>query len=379
MSHLSKNHKRFVKIFLFIFCTLLFLFVVINIAIDPFAIYQFPTIAKFNEVKVSLIKHERLYKAVELARKKPKAILLGSSRIFAGFDPHDIEAITGIETYNAALTGCNFEEIYHYFEHALYHQPDLKVVIVGLDFFGFSQNQKVRPGFKLERLKRFPITWEDLTTTLLTRDALKCSFETFKANLYENPIPNVLSNGQQNPEAAASPKNEILAMGQVPYLKNVKKFYQNWQLDEEKIELFQKLVDQCKNRSIELKFFFSPKSAIYWEVIYRSYLWSSFENLKRKLCAIYPIWDFSGFNCVTTGTLEQEIHQPLYFECSHYRPIVGKWMAEKMFNPLNRSIHFGVYLTPETIEHALEQMSVQANQWLLTHEDIMKQIEKIKD
>jgi hypothetical protein len=377
----AKISKRFVKIFLFFFGGLVMTVAAINVVIDPFTLFQTPSLSKMNEIKTILFRHERLYKAIEIARKKPQAVLFGSSRILEGFDPRDIETLTGIETYNGAFSAANMEEIYHYFEHTLYHQPHLKVVVIGLDFEGFSQTAKPHRGFRLDRLKGSTVHWGDLMRALFSWKGLKESYETFKENYFLNPIPLFLQNGKANPELEKNPEDRpIVRRGELAYLKYVLQTdYKDYQIDEAKLEMFQKMVETCKERAIELKVFFNPLKAIYWGAIHQSQLWSIFEDLKRRLCAIYPIWDFSGFNCVTTQALEQEINQSLYHECSHFRSIVGKMIGEKMFDKSEYPHNFGFLLTSQTIENALAQMRQQAQDWLATRDNLREQIEKAKE
>lgn len=362
---MSKDHRRFVSIFFLFLTPLLLGAAIINYAVDPFAIHQSPIVSKCNEVKVCLESHDRLHKAIEIGRKKPKALFLGSSRVLA-LQSDDFNQTNGLDFYNAGLRGANFEEIYHYFEHALYHQPDLKLVVIGLDFCAFNQALRPTADFSLERLKGKVVTWRDFNASLFSWDALKSSFITLKSNYYHNP--------------SQVAQNEIVAKGDVAYLKmTLANDYKSYKTDPKKIQMFKQLVETCKKHSIELKAFFCPMQAIYWEAIYRHNLWPQFEDLKRQLCAIHPIWDFSGFNCVTMRTLEETVGESFYYECSHFRPIVGKLMAEKMFDSIQSPKDFGFLLTPSTIEWALEQVRQEAKNWLESHDDITKQIQQARN
>jgi hypothetical protein len=356
---------------------LIFFTFMVNFLIDPFTIHLTPLIQKFNQVKTELDKHDRLYKAIEIGRKKPEAILFGSSRVMAGIDPNDLTDLTGLKAYNGGFKGASFEEIYHYFEHALYEQPHLKSVVIGLDFFAFGKHAKTQPDFSLNRLKTNPVTWKDFTASLFSYQSLKTSLLTYKKNLLNSPLPPILPHGLSNPELSSTIQgNQILEKGEIAYINLVLSHdYHHYQLDEEKIALFKKIVNQCQKKGIDLKIFFCPCKAMYWEGIYRKQLWPLFEELKRHLSTIYPIWDFSGFNCVTTQSIENKDY-PFYFECSHFRPYLGKILLEKMFNRSSFCSDFGSLLTPETVEHTFTQMREQAEQWISQH-DILKELETL--
>jgi len=325
-------YRTFTKRFLILLGTLLLGLVVINMGIDPFFFFDTPRIKGINAVRTELDRHERLYKASEIARLKPRAILLGSSRVMVGCSPEDLKSITGLKAYNGAFSSASFEEVYHYFEHALYHQPELKVVVVGVDLFSFGQKEKVKPDFTLSRLKRSTVCWEDATKSLFTLQALQCSLKTLHANLFTTLAPSHLPDGQMTHAYMTDPeKDVILRVGDDAYIQSVMEGpYKDYKIDELKVALFRNLVAKCQERDIVLKVFFSPAKASYWAAIYQSDTWSSLEEVKRQLSAIYPIWDFSGFNCVTTQAIEKESN-PLYYECSHFRPVVGKMILDKMF------------------------------------------------
>lgn len=361
----SKNFKSFVKLFLYIIFPLIILTALFNFLVDPLTIHQVPQIPHFNQFKTNLDFHDRLYKAIEIGRKKPQSIVLGSSRVLS-MSPADIESKTGIQTFNVGLRSASFDEMYHYFNHAVYHQPDLKYVIIGLDFCGFNYYIGTKNDFSFDRLQTDPIIWRDYLASLFSFGALKSSYQTFKANFWTSSLP--------------LKENEIITKGDLSYLKfTLSSDYKSYRNDEKKIEMFRKLVDKCREKSIDLKVFISPAQAIYWESIYRSGLWPSFEELKRKLSSIYPIWDFSGFNSVTTQTYEKIIQEPLYHECSHFCSIVGKIILGKMFEEEQEPSDFGILLTNENIENSLQEMRNQLSEWLQTHEDILEKIRNSKD
>lgn len=375
----SIKYKLFLKTFAIILFSLIYSLALINFIIDPFGIYGFPQIERVNKAKTEMDKHERLFKAVQIAKRRPLSLLLGSSRVMAGFDPHDLEMIVNVPSYNGAFSGAVFEEQYHYFEHALYHQPNLQVIILGLDLFGFSQQAKPLGDFTLERLKGLPISWRDFYSSLFSFPSLLTSYTTFKKNFYQNPLNSILDNGQTNPAiSSCSVSNPILKRGDLVYLKtNTLIHYTNYKFDEEKIELFRKLVQTCQDRSINLKVFFCPSQAVYWELVYRQEVWPVFEELKRKLSSIYPIWDFSGFNSVTTRAIEK--NHPFYYECSHFTPYVGKMILDRLFDRSHAPSDFGFLLTPATIEHTFIRMREQAQPWLKEHPNILDQLKDIPD
>jgi hypothetical protein len=367
----DSSSKTFLKIFCFlvsVFLTGTFLF---NWMMDPFDLHHSIKIAKVNLAKREPEKQHRLCKAVAIASRKPTAILLGSSRMNEGIDPVDVESITGETCYNAGLNGAIFPEIYHYFEHALHHQPHLKVVILGLDLFAFDKNGRFADDFLKERLQANRLAAKDLWASLFSKSALLASYSTLKSNYFEEGISALTDKGFLNPPFAEKQLQEKAAKGNVNFHLLSRSFFETpclygkYQLDPEKIALFEKLVRKCQEKSIELKVFFVPAHSYYWACLHHVGLWPVLEDLKRQLTVLYSIWDFSGFNRITTqikGNMQNS-----YYDISHFKPHIGKMMVEKMFGLTQEPSDFGFLLTADTIENKLDEMRRQREKFLQTH------------
>jgi hypothetical protein len=369
--------KRFIVIFLISVSVSLFLTISFNWLIDPYGAFPFsPSLKKVNEIKVAQDVQQRLHKAFEIARLKPDAIFLGSSRVMCGLDPHDLKNDDYQGVYNAGFSGASSEEIYHYFEHALYHQPQLKLVVIGLDFFTFSVRNKLKTDFSFNYLQDKTLKISYLYSLLVSKTSLWNSIKTWKANRTEpSLLPPFLATGLSHPELAAGPQNPLIAKGDVEFARcALYEHYSDYHLDEGNIQAFQKLVETCQQKNIALKVFFCPPKAVYWEMIYRKGLWPVFETLKRKLCASYPIWDFSGFNEVTTEKLEGA---PLYYECSHFRPYVGHLILSRLFDSNGQADRFGYLLTPDTVEEVLVRIRAERLDWLEQKPAILTQLDRV--
>jgi len=333
MTNNHNPHSRFLLSFFLTVCAILVTIGSFNLLIDPYNIFETPTWHGINQKKKDTSGHfARLFQAAEIIKLKPQAILFGSSRVIRGFDPHDLEQLIQIPSHNGGMSGTNFEEIYGYFEHALYNQPKLKTVIIGLDFFAFDKRRKNSPDFSWNRLSISHTSHEEYFDALFGKLALKESLKVVYFNLTE--------------------KNNKWTIGFIPgdlpefdekYIANVKKEYGKWQVSLYRVELFRKLVEKCRECQIDLKVFISPAQTVYWDTIREIGMWPAFEQLKRDLSAIHPIWDFSGSNCITTKEAEKD-GEPLYYECSHFRPYVGKLILNKMYGASDPYPTFGVLL-----------------------------------
>lgn len=71
-------------------------------------------------------------------------------------------------------------------------------------------------------------------------------------------------------------------------------------------------------------------------------------SFKRRLSKICDYYDFSGLNSITCSNY-------YYYETSHYRPVVGIMIINKIFNKNTTNIHFGKLVTADTVEQHIQQ------------------------
>lgn len=360
-----KHCKWFVLIIL---VPTLLVWMSINWLINPFDFYSSPSLPHFNQVKIAMGTHQRLHCALEIARQKPTRLILGSSRCNNGLNPSHLEDLGYTNAYNAAFGLANMQEIYYFLEHAFYHQPHLQQVIIGIDFFSFgkgnSHNHCFWPNNHLKEKIFSPFQYFHFLFK-----PLKYSHEAWNANYSSDNLDMIyLPNGLWNPTLSVSKTNPYFGKSDFLWVRDAlraKTYYYNYKLSRKQVRFFKKTVQFCQEKKIELKIFFCPAKALYWEGLYLSELWPTFENLKRKLVAIHPLWDFSGFNCVTTEALETK-EEPLYYECSHFRPYVGKLIFDRLFQQPHAQQNFGYYVTQDNVEDSLLRIHQDRLKWLET-------------
>ena len=134
-ARLKRNYKIWFYQFLLFNIVILFLTAIAN----PYRLapYQI-TIPGLNDIKPRLYDYQRYIKLFDIAYQKPQTILLGSSRVLWGLDPRNPVLQTYQPVYNAGVMGPPLYEIREYFHHALVNQPQLKRVVLALDFYAFN-------------------------------------------------------------------------------------------------------------------------------------------------------------------------------------------------------------------------------------------------
>lgn len=360
----NRAASLFLSAFLICSFTALSLIGIFNYLMDPYSYFQTPPLLGINEKKLPGHSQERFDRVVKIISKKPQALILGSSRVRAGIPTSYYSHLVNYPAYKAAFAGARFHEIFSYFEHALYNQPDLKAVFIGLDFFAFSKKISPIPEFSEERLRKSSLSVSDLFKLLLSQVTLKFSYATYQHNLDPKQIEKVDRIHVQVDD------HDYIDLG-LPMIETPEVFlraekrtiFDDYEIDPQKVEMFRKIVQICKAKNIDLKVIFCPAHAYYWETIYQCDRWKDFENLKRELSLIYPIHDFSGFTPYNTELLSKDKSGLYFLEVSHFTPYYGRIILDKIYGIQDRCPQGGFLLTPETVERHLKTLRVQRDAW----------------
>ncbi|MGF1498610.1 MAG: hypothetical protein ACFB8W_17560 [Elainellaceae cyanobacterium] len=360
-----------------------------NLIIDPFGILGSPAIAGLNQEKPKEASHVRLFKAVDVVRIKPKAVFIGTSGVEYGLNPDHPSLANYQPVYNLGLPDSNAYEQLRYLEHAIANQPDLEVVVLGLDFVSYNHKNVTEVDFYEDRLGQDHVVVSDLLKVILSIDALEASIETVTENTDEGTGFPYYSNGTRNEEYFNSNKPTIDIFQE--YLKTYlhrSELYGQFSLSPEMLDSLKAIVDLCEKHDIELKVFISPFHASHLEAIQAANLWSVFEDWKRQVAEIIPIWDFSVYNFVTAETISDDMH---YFrDGAHYREEVGNLIlncilqsqGEEICSPQPQGQNipeaFGVWVTPDNIATHLEQIRSDRERWVAQNPAIVEMVQELK-
>jgi len=156
-----------------------------NLLIDPYGVWGMPALEHVTAARPAEKDNEMLFKAVDLGRRQFTDLLLGSSRVDLGLDP-DAPALRGDHrAYNLGLVGGALRPTLQYLQHALYLEPSIRLVVLGLEFVTFNDHVRAPPTYDEERLQRRSLTAADIRATLFSRDAVFDSLDTIRTNLVD--------------------------------------------------------------------------------------------------------------------------------------------------------------------------------------------------
>ncbi len=377
----------------------LVLVILMNLVVDPYGIYDLFSWKGVNTTRPVMQNHEKLVKAYLTTRMEPAMVAMGTSRAEFGIDPGHASWGNDGPRFNLALAGGNTFVTRRFLEHVL-SGGKLKKVVLGLDFFAFNTIRPIASDYTDSVLAVLDDgtpnpghLWNIIVTTTLSRSAIDDTLETLKADesaaIQEiNPETGMrlFSIGgkrietrelQSNTKKTGSDQGALKSFNAMEelYLRHVylagakREFaFENPDSGNSSLQEFRRIVQLCRQHEIDCNFFISPPHARQMEVIRAIGLWPLFEQWKRELVAIlqeegmeklFPLWDFSGYNSITTKDVPKDSRMREYLDSTHYSPFVGDMVLARVLGEGEITPQpppdFGVRLTTDTVDDALEK------------------------
>lgn len=380
-----KKYRRFTYIFLTAALSPLLAIGFFNGIVDPYGIFNRPKINDFNQIKPKQLTKTRMFKSSEIIRKKPKTILLGSSRVDFGLDPTHPDLLNPQSSYNLGILGGNIYELRRYLDHAIANQPNLQEVILGIDFFMFNEHFNKTNRIDV-RLGKTHLTKQDILDVIFSVDAIEATLETLSVNQAYSNLVVYSDRGMRNQKMIANsiqkslnfmPKKTIFSQNIKEYLYD-KNRYKDYQKSSKLLSKFQSIIELCKQNKIKLNIFISPIHASQLETIKIAGLWPEFEKWKREVVTITPLWDFSGYNSITSEPISESMKN--FLDSAHYSKEVGDLILSRILDYGTETVpdDFGVLLTPDNIEAHLEKIRGDRELWVKNNPEAVQLLLDIK-
>ena len=344
--------------------------VALNLIVDPFGIYRLVDVRGFNSYKPQRYSRVRLFKAYEIRRIRPSAIVVGTSRsevairtTHPGWDPESTPR------YNLALDGATTHEMYAYLRHAQAVHP-LRQVVLGIDAWQLTTLPSGVAGDFDEHLLDGPELWRSLANRLADLRIL-FSADTALADY------RTLEWRHQSSEDSFGPEGQ--RQGEVLYHKENRKFIDEGPgayfaaidrreirfkfnrgpshrqrrgtaeapLDLGSLEYVQKIIGFCRAAGIDLRIFTTPAHAHQMEISIALGEGPDIAKGRRELVRVltddarehpgarrFTLWDFSEYSSVTTEPVPPPgswWEMAYYWDSSHFKERVGNWILDRMF------------------------------------------------
>jgi hypothetical protein len=334
--------------------TLSLLILGLNWFINPYGVTNSPKIKGVNWYKTGTKDATRLYKAVDLTRQNAKTILLGSSRTLTGINPDHPGLKLYQSVYNLGITGGNIYEQRRYLEYALTNQPNLEMVILGIDLWTISVFYKGTKDFSEDRLNRKGLNLIDFWEINYSLNTLNKSRDTVIKNLDGKTYSYQNDKGLAVIQNLQDKKFGRWLPGQVN-----KEEYKISQIALDNLKLIKEI---CQENNIKLIAFITPPHASQVEAIYIAGFGNVTEQMKREIVKIMPVWDFYGYNSITTEAMDNVKN---YWDSSHYYLEVGDLILSRILGYQEQTVpaDFGIMITPDNIEFEIAKMQANRENW----------------
>ncbi len=376
-SYIASPYRSFSRLLLLSILTIFTSVAAFNWVIDPYGIFNGIKQQGLNHNKPKKLDNDRLFKTADIIHLKPATILLGSSRMRQGMNPEYVELQKYPPVYNLGLNGSNIYELRKYLEHSLVNNPDLKVVVLGIDFFMFNGERELQIAFDENRLNKFYIVPNDLLNTLFSLTALTDSKNTVLTSIKTRQDTTISDYGKLGFLPYRNLNPERLQGNFQLSIRQYFDFHNQYTLSPDLLDEYRKIVEICQKKGIDLKVFISPAHAVQWETIATTGEWETFEQWKREIVKIHPVWDFADYNSITTENLDKNMKN--YTDSSHYTPAVGDLVINRLFKVKTETLppDFGVFITEENIEKHLESNRQSRQKWQGNHPEEIELVKQV--
>jgi hypothetical protein len=387
--------NRFLRSWVLTFIVFVVVAAIFNAVVDPYILLNMPRIAGFNARKPAVDTEQRLMKAYDVMRARPKTVILGSSRAALGMDANDPAWPKEVDpVYNLAFGEGSPYMAYRYLQHVVSRQR-VSTVIFGLEFEYFliklrpedqefesrlavrrdgSQNHNERQ--YLRDLLRNEFGLDSLTDSLTT---LAANFQGKSSDLrmgnwYWSDLSDRLAGWGTYAQVAMS---DVLEAPQ----------YYGRRADPATMEDVTALLDLCKSHGTRVVIFISPAHSDQLEILHLAGQWPAFEQWIRDLVTLvakYPdavgvsavsLWDFTAYDSYTTESVSRDGHALRWFmEPNHYSRQLGNVIIKRISG--DNDVHFGVLLTSGNVGSHIEEIRRQRSEY---HEQHQADARRVRD
>lgn len=390
------NYTSFNRWLIGILLSVLLALAAFNVFNDPYGVWMVRRIPGVTSLKPLMDEKGRLRIAWEIRRTRPKALVFGTSTA-KQLSYIDYGKAVDERACNAGAAMASLSEVRAFLDLALAQQPEVDHVLLALDFFQF--NDLGYMGMEKDTaFTRMPVMARDGAALLLSGVGTKASTETLVQNLRApRPARPVVAPGASHANsssvatgsAVATPTTQATSSvavvatssgassapssvvgAPVSGVDRVALFNKNLERDmakgginvpyrasERALEDLQAIVNTCREHDIDLRVVITPIHARHMDELYLAGLGPEYEAWVRRVSTITPVWDFSGYNEITTEPVTQGMKW--FMDPLHYSLATGTVMIERIYGRPTSTEGFGTLVTQSTIEEHLSELRRQ--------------------
>lgn len=320
--------------------------VALLVSVDPYRVWGTPDVRGFNAAKPLAKKQMRMGKRYQVARLRPRAVVMGTSRALSGL-ALDHPLLVKRAPFALALQAATPQESAAMFAMAA-RDSDLELAVLGVEFSRWIGSDETRPGFDPVRMARRPAlkgwplpTVDDALAAGLSWDALTASIETVMRSRHgAPPLETLGSPARWERDRPQQPERRVRSLDMFHFkqretarhaVRHRGAALANWSKNR---GYFVQMLDTAAAAGVRLEIFISPCHARYFETLAVAGLWPQYEAWVAEIAELVArhdararLWDFGGYTPWTTETgptrSRPASRMRWHWESSHYTPEMG--------------------------------------------------------
>ena len=353
---------------------------VFNLIVDPLGAYGPVGLRTFEPLRATLFTRTA---RGELARRGPwDTIVLGTSRPKAGLPAHHPVFETN-RACNLAVDAGRMSEAAAILDYVRARQP-LRHTVLFLDFAMFRSSTFYKYDFAESRfnpdLSLFEYHCKNLIGAAATERSRKFTSRLMRGE--RNKVGE--TNGfYVHSLRARTSQRELFER----VIRSHAYAYSAMRPAPEQMEELRRFVRTCRDHDIGLTLALNSVHAVDLELWRAGDNWERFEQWKRDVVTVvaqegvaqrFPVWDFSGYSELTTEEVpppdDSAVRMKFYYENSHYTPVLGALMLERMFGTATNS--FGTRISATNIEEQLQRIRDERAAYARAHSNDVEWVER---
>ncbi|MET0266180.1 MAG: hypothetical protein ABW202_11240 [Duganella sp.] len=361
LAHTPAQWRTYVSIICGVSVSLLVAVAALNYHVDPYLIHQWDT-EKVQQLRPARERLSAWGKTYALARFQPEVVYLGNSRTELGL-PSRSAQFGGRTVFNAALSGASLGDAIAMARHAVMVGPPTTVVW-GIDAPSFTLeagntefDRALVANDRWYLLRRRLIDIGRALTVDMTLDSVRLLQGSYGAVCHSS----LALYGQRD---AACVRDRIDGWGgtRAAIVPRIREFIRGAGPASDAMTAFAASIAQLCEHRVQLRVYLNPTHAMTIDALHQAGKGAAMAHWQQQLAVLFAgqrgrgcdarVYDFSGFNSVTTEVIPQLggfEEMRYYWETSHYRLNVGSMILARMFGQGSAPDDFGVELEPATL------------------------------
>ncbi len=257
--------------------------------------------------------HMRLAKSLQLLTRPSGLVVIGSSRVYRGFD------VGG--GYNLGISSLRIAEMEEFVDYLLAHRQ-VGQLVIGLDYFMFDHGHMSEPGFDATMMRRayVPEAWLGYA---LSYEGVRGLWEASDAAWHGNGF-------KVTPEMSAAQLPQVI--GALPDdLTRV-------QVTDAELQSFARMLGKVKRSGVKVAVYVSPMHQVQFELLEHGGALSRFDEWRGTIASLAQergvvFFDLAHAPFSDEPELLAQGHSEHWLDPTHFKPEVGQWILERVLQP----------------------------------------------